>query len=207
MKTIKDDMLTNEDRLFIPESNGTHWLPNGTNGFLNISEGYKKAAIYIYNEIKKDEWINKPFIACAMVFCFRQFLEVRLKELIYFGKKELAKEPNFKKVHNLETLFEDYVSEVLPLLDRNYDSELINIVRNIMRDFDSKDPHSMSFRYPVDKNLQATLTIPNFDIDNFKKVMDKLSIFLDEQLKLIKLLKIYNEELEEEYKSYFAEYL
>ena len=28
------------------------------------------AAVTIFEEIKKREWVNKPFLACAMIFVF-----------------------------------------------------------------------------------------------------------------------------------------
>lgn len=64
----------------------------------------------------------------------------------------------------------------------------------------------MNFRYPVDKNLKASLHTPNLYIDNFKNVMDKLSNYYDAQLELVKLLEDYNDEMTAEYASYFAEY-
>lgn len=93
-----NDLPTKGDH---PEPNGTCWLHNGVNDFFQISEGYRMAATSIYNEVKKREWVNKPYIVCVMVFCFRQFLEVRLKELVYMGKRELSEKPDFQKVYNL----------------------------------------------------------------------------------------------------------
>ncbi len=201
-----NDLPTKGDQLFIPEPNGTCWLPNGVNDFFQISEGYRMAATFIYNEIKKREWVNKPYIVCVMVFCFRQFLEVRLKELAYMGRRALSEKPDFQKVHQLDTLFNDYVSNVLPKLDRNYDPNMVDVVRGLINEFNSTDPQSMNFRYPVDKNLKASLNKPNLDIDNFKNVMDKLSNYFDAQLELVKLLEDYNDEMAAEYASYFAEY-
>ena len=164
------------------------------------------AATFIYNEIKKREWVNKPYIVCVMVFCFRQFLEVRLKELAYMGRRELSEKPDFQEVHQLDTLFNDYASNVLPKLDSNYDSNMVDVVRGLTNEFNSTDPQSMNFRYPVDKNLKASLNKPNLDIDNFKNVMDKLSNYFDAQLELVKLLESYNDEMAAEYASYFAEF-
>ncbi len=141
-----------------------------------------------------------------MVFCFRQFLEVRLKELVYMGKRELSEKPDFQKVHKLDTLFDDYVSNVLPKLDSNYDPNMVDVVRGLINEFNSIDPQSINFRYPVDKNLKASLNTPNLDIDNFKNMMDKLSNYFDAQLELVKLLEDYNDKMAAEYASYFAEY-
>ena len=60
-----DEFPTKGDKLFIPEENGTQWLPEGVDDFFQLSEGYRMAAVTIFAEIKEREWVNKPFIACA----------------------------------------------------------------------------------------------------------------------------------------------
>ena len=137
-----------------------------------------------------------------MIFCFRQFLELRLKELIFFGKKELFKDTDFEKKHNLCILYDDYINNVLPELDPTYDQSQVDIVHNLISEFDQIDPQSMSFRYPVDKKMNPNLRIPNLDIDNFKNVMDRLANYFDGQWELVKLLESYNEDMEAEYSAY-----
>ena len=197
-----NDLPAQNDKLFIPEQNGTEWLPNGPDGFFKLSEGYRTAAITIYKEIKGNEYLGKPFLSCAMIFCFRQFLELRLKELIFFGKKELFKDTNFEKKHNLCILYDDYINNVLPELDPTYDQSQVDIVHNLISEFDQIDPQSMSFRYPVGKKMNPNLRIPNLDIDNFKNVMDRLANYFDGQWELVKLLESYNENMEAEYSAY-----
>lgn len=205
MENRNNEFPSCRDKLFIREANGSNWLPKGIEDFFQMSEGYRMAGVNIYNAIKQNEWINKPFMACSMIFCFRQFLEVRLKELVYLGKKELFETPDFIKEHSLTKLFEDFVKSVLPKIDTNYDRTMVDNVRNLINEFNSIDPISMSFRYPVDKQNKASLNIPNLDIDNFKKVMDKLSNYFDSQLEVIALLQDFNAEMAAEYASYFQE--
>lgn len=200
-----DEFPNKEDKLFIPEKSGTQWLPKGVDDFFHLSEGYRMAAVTIFEEIKKREWVNKPFLACAMIFCFRQFIEVRLKELVYMGRKELFETPDFQKQHSLSNLFKDYINSVLPKLDPNYDKCMVDNVKCLIDEFNSIDPKSTSFRYPVEKKLKPTLNIPNLNLDNFKEVMDKLSNYFDAQLEIVKLLGNYNEEMATEYASYFYE--
>lgn len=64
----------------------------------------------------------------------------------------------------------------------------------------------MSFRYPVDTNLLPNFSMQNFDIDNFKVVMDRLSNFFDWQLEIVQELENYNSEIASEYASYFSGY-
>lgn len=200
--TRNNNLPQKGDKLFIREQIGTSWLPTGVDDYFKLSEGYRMATVAIYEEIKKSEWMYKPFLTCSMIFCFRQFLEVRLKELVFFGKKELFETPDFLKEHNLYNLYNDYVVNVLPKIDANYDKNLADIVKGLIVEFNNVDPQSMTFRYLVDKKLQSVLSMPNIDIDNFKTVMDKLSNYFDAQLELVCLLESYNDEMAQEYASY-----
>ncbi len=190
------------DKLFISVPNEGRWIPSGIEDIFKISEGYRMAAISLYQEIKRNEWMNKQYLSCAMIFAFRQFLEVRLKELIYLGKRELFEEPKFKDTHSLEDLFRTYVIEVLPKADPTYNKSMVDIVNRLIHEFNFIDPKSMSFRYPVDKALNPSVTMQNFDIDNFKDVMDKLANFFDCQLEIMKMLEDYNSEMATKYASY-----
>ncbi|WP_285828475.1 hypothetical protein, partial [Bacteroides acidifaciens] len=189
-----DDFPTKGDKLFIPIDKEAKWLPSGIKDIFKLSEGYRLSAVSLYQEIKKNEWFNRQYLSSAMVFSFRQFLEVRLKELIYLGKRELFEDPQFKITHNLEDLFQTYVSEVLPQVDPTYNKEMVSVVNKLIHEFNFIDPKSMSFRYPVDHDLNPIHNLENFDIDNFKEVMDKLANFFDYQLEILQMLEDYKRE-------------
>ena len=149
------------DKLFISIPHEGRWLPSGIKDIFKLSEGYRLSAVSLYQEIKKNEWINKQYLSSAMIFSFRQFLEVRLKELIYIGKRELFEDPQFKATHSLEDLFQTYTKEVLPKADPSFDKEMVSIVNKLIHEFNFIDPKSMSFRYPVDKELNPNHNLPN----------------------------------------------
>ena len=195
------------DKLFISIPHEGRWLPSGIKDIFKLSEGYRLSAVSLYQEIKKNEWINKQYLSSAMIFSFRQFLEVRLKELIYIGKRELFEDPQFKATHSLEDLFQTYTKEVLPKADPSFDKEMVSIVNKLIHEFNFIDPKSMSFRYPVDKELNLNHNLPNFDIDNFKEVMDKLANFFDSQLEILQMLEDYNAEMVAELASEYASYM
>lgn len=195
------------DKLFISIPHEGRWLPSGIKDIFKLSEGYRLSAVSLYQEIKKNEWINKQYLSSAMIFSFRQFLEVRLKELIYIGKRELFEDPQFKATHSLEDLFQTHTKEVLPKADPSFDKEMVSIVNKLIHEFNFIDPKSMSFRYPVDKELNPNHNLPNFDIDNFKEVMDKLANFFDSQLEILQMLEDYNAEMATELASEYASYM
>lgn len=133
--TRNNDYPQKGDKLFISVPAEGKWLPSGMEDIFKISEGYRMSADSLYQEIKRSEWINKQYLSCTMVFTFRQFLEVRLKELIYAGKRELFNEPNFKTTHNLETLFQSYLDEVLLKIYPDFDKDMISIVNGLIHEF------------------------------------------------------------------------
>lgn len=208
METARNNSLpTKGDKLFIPIPHEGKWLPSGIKDIFKISEGYRLAAVSLYNEIKKSEWINKQYLSSAMIFAFRQFLEVRLKELNYIGKRELFEDPQFKATHSLEDLFQTYINEILPQADPTYNKEMVDVVNKLIHEFNFIDPKSMSFRYPVDKELNPIHNMPNFDIDNFKVIMDKLANFFDCQLEILQMLEDYNAEIAAELAAEYASYI
>lgn len=195
------DLPSHKDFLFIPDKKDGDWLPTGADNFFKLSEGYRMTAQNIYEKIKELELFYKPFMANAMIFCFRQFIELRLKELHYFGAKFSGIKEDFQKTHDLIALFDDFEKEIIPCLNPNYDKKLFQAVRKLIIEFNSLDPQSMSFRYPVDKELNPSHALSNFDIDNFKDVMDKLSNFFDIWRQEIDIIESYHEELEKEFLS------
>lgn len=208
MNSIRNNSFPQkEDRLFIAVPQEGKWLPSGINDIFKISEGYRLSAVSLYQEIKKNEWMNKQYLSSAMIFSFRQFLEVRLKELIYIGKRELFDDPQFKATHSLEDLFQTYAQEVLPKADPSFDKEMVSVVNKLIHEFNFIDPKSMSFRYPVDKELNPIHEMSNFDIDNFKEVMDKLANFFDSQLEILQMLEDYNAEMAAEMAAEYASYM
>lgn len=194
-----NDFPDGNDQLFIPEMNNNKWASSGIESFFKLSEGYRWTASIIYDKIKESEQFYKPFMVNVMVFCYRQFLELRIKELTYYGKKESYLKAEYDQVHNLIRLYDKYVIDVAPLINPNYDKKIFSIVRNLLLEFNSIDATSVSFRYPVDKKMRPSHNLLNFDIDNFKVVMDKISNFFDMQRQELEMLELYNKEMEEEY--------
>ncbi len=129
-----------------------------------------------------------------MVFCFRQFIELRLKELIFLGKKINDLPENFPLIHEIGKLFDDYVNNILLRIDGNFEKNLIANARNLVYELDKLDNKSMSFRYPVLKDDSLSILLPNMNIDNFKVIMDRLSNFLDRQLDIMQ----HSEEMKQE---------
>jgi hypothetical protein len=180
---MKKYLPNNQDTLFKDENDSNYgsWLQNPDNKFFLYSEGYKKAGEQLYDLcITNSFYLNT--IIYPLVFNYRQFVELRLKELILMGYKYLNKPNDFADEHSLIKLWNTYKNEILPLIDTIDQAIIINVER-IISQFNSEDPDSMSFRYPVSRGpiREKHIKRNTIDLKNFKKVIDKLIYFFDWQ--------------------------
>jgi len=118
-------------------------------------------------------------VVIPIMFLYRQYLELTLKEIIMFGREVVGGEKGYPHEHNLKVLW----GEALSLLTAHYGSALppeAQAVTNCIDDIDVYDPKSFSFRYPTDKNGRPYLTgIEHINIRNLRETMDRLASFLD----------------------------
>lgn len=182
------------DKLFVTEVGADNWLNTSKESFFLYSEGYRQAGENLFMELQKCESVYKRFLTYPMVFCYRQFIEVRLKELIFLGKRLNDLPEDFPKIHSISNLFEDYITNILPKIDPTYSKQLVTDTKRLINELNKYDNNSMSFRYPVLKDLSPSIALPNMDICNFKIVMDRLSNFFDRQLEIVQ----YSEEIKQE---------
>lgn len=188
------DILFKEE---VPPDYGA-WLKNTGNKFFLYSEGYKEAGKRLYEFCSKNRFYVNTLIY-PIVFNYRQFIELRLKELIIMGYRLLDINKDFANEHSLLKLWVTYKNDVLANIG-NVESEILNNIERIISQFNTEDPKSMSFRYPISNSSQRNEYInrDTIDLDNFKKVIDKLIYFLDCQWEMIShyediKLKMYRE--------------
>ena len=119
-------------------------------------------------------------VVIPIMFLYRQYLELTLKEIILFGRKVVGTGSGYPtSEHDLKTLW----GEALSLLTRHYGPrvppEIANVTPSI-EDLHACDPRSFAFRYPTDKHGKPYLkTVRHINIRNLYEVMGRLSSFLD----------------------------
>jgi hypothetical protein len=178
------DNLPNEtDELFREEIDQEYgaWLKNPSNKFFLYSEGYREAGDKLY-ELCLERRFNWNTIIYPLVFCFRQYCELKLKELIIMGYEYIDERKDFRDEHNLLNLWKVYRTEILPKIEE-IDKKTLRNVERVISQFNSEDPNSMNYRYPLTKgpNRRASLSRTTLDVKNFKEVMDRLILFFDWQ--------------------------
>jgi hypothetical protein len=188
------------DQLFNDDSDWWHnaHLNLGGKGWESYAAGYKDAADSLARRFLKN-WQGNDILTYPMVFCYRHYLELRLKQIIILGQMLLAGpirikqeilEKRLENDHNLTRLWEPCREIIEGLGNEGYwpkDSvQQLDIVQNLINEFEEKDGESINFRYPVTKKKkggQPTLPYLNLvGVRNLTKVMQRLDSFFTAQL-------------------------
>lgn len=132
--------------------------------------GYKSGAFSSYSMAymeAADRLVQTPHersfdtLTLPIVFLYRHYVELTLKELIDLGNKKYGKPSTpyldgILKGHRIDLLWQ----ELKPLLQQAHsaeESEEIEAVEACVMEFSNVDEGSFSFRYPVDKKNNLTL--------------------------------------------------
>lgn len=205
------DLPNSTDVLFQEESNSDYgaWVKNPANKFFLYSQGYLMAANLIYDSINESPLLQNTLVY-PMIFNYRQFLELRLKELTLIGNKQLGREKDFEEVHFLKKLWNEYRNNILSKLEPDIDTTLLGDVERLILEFDAEDPQSMNYRFPhqkLDKGAapstrKESLSRQTLDLKNFRTTIDKLIHFLDVRWEVMDI----NQTMYEEYISDMREH-
>lgn len=147
---------------------------SGLGNFFIYSEGYKEAAVQLFKCLDGSAW-NANTLVYPLVFLCRQFIELRLKELIICTRIIQDKPPEFPGGHNLKQLWETY--EVLVKEIHTFQKDETIVLRDLKRlilEFHALDPKSDGFRYPVNSDKDPSFSISNLDLGNFCSTMEKI---------------------------------
>jgi len=134
---------------------GDDWQSNACINWANdpislFAIGYKGAADnlvkYILLKARDQDTMVYPIL-----FLYRQYIELRLKEIIREGNILLEKDETFPKHHNMVSLWKN-VKEISKEVFKN-EEELLDLshAEHVIIEFAKIDPGSFSFRYPESK--------------------------------------------------------
>ncbi|NJK82897.1 MAG: hypothetical protein HC912_02865 [Saprospiraceae bacterium] len=199
-------MLTVNDKLFIPQTgldktySSINRVVGGNNdhSIFLIIQGYKEASFELINNLLNDtkiDWLKLDSKIYPLVFLFRHYLEMILKDTIRYesliSQKNYSDEVGFPPSHSLIELWK----ELKPSIQKRYtfygedlkrDCEKNDgIVEKLLTEIEDLDSGSYAFRYPFDRptktNKQIRYSLPSMTIDilNLKNVMQDLSDYLE----------------------------
>lgn len=126
------------------------------------------------------------------VFLYRQYIELRLKEIIRNGNMALNRPQDFPKSHNIDCLWgkcRDILEELdkdelanLSKDERNKRNNTLNALEKDIKTFSEWDPTSQAFRYPADKNGTSLISVSDLKGINFRdlqKLVERISSYLE----------------------------
>lgn len=143
------------------------------------AESYKRAADQLVDDVVNGRAIRAEvdFLALPTIFLYRQYLELRLKELAQAGSQYCeVPTPNII-THNLITLWRS----VRPLLENVFGhSDHYDIIEGRLQEFNAVDPGSDAFRYPENRSGQPSLAAnENVDLGQMRDIIAGISSILD----------------------------
>jgi hypothetical protein len=143
--------------------------------------GYKQAADILVDYLENND-MDANTLVFPVVFLYRQYLELQLKQIIRDGNALLDRGLDFPKTHKLNELWGQCKGIILEVYPENSEQDLndLEIVEQCILEFSDKDPSSMAFRYPTDKSDQSSLpdNLRYIDLQNLAKVVDKINSLL-----------------------------
>lgn len=146
--------------------------------WLGYIGGYWKAASLILAQVaatgRDQDYLVYPFL-----MCWRQHVELQLKNLIIQCQRYKREAPEFPHTHKVEVLW----SRTRKLLDEVYpddDRARVDDVERILSQLQGFDPTSEHFRYPVARDGSPTLeALPRVHMRHFHEAMEGVAHYLD----------------------------
>lgn len=167
------------DKLFV-SGNGRKaaYLWRSGSGFSQYAIGYKDAADALVDRTLETE-CGADLVFYPIAFLYRQYLELRLKQLLITGGHVVYYESKLAHGHDLRRHWAE-VRKILEFVWPDSQAEEMDALGECIEELCQLDPNSMSFRYPVDKVGRPTLSgLGQADLENLKSVMGRISSFLD----------------------------
>lgn len=143
------------------------------------AEGYKKAGDIAVQYVIDNKWYQ-DFLIFPIVFLYRHYLELRLKELLVVSSMLLDQEVSVPTHHDLVLLWK----QVRPNLERVWRDEQSrhnhDRIGERLEELSNADLRSFGFRYPVDTKGEPTLVgLVHINLKHLRDVIQGISTILD----------------------------
>ncbi len=141
--------------------------------------GYREAA-----ELLVDDALNhrKPIdsLVYPIIFLYRHYFELRLKELIRESRALLRETAEFPKRHEIDELWKEARALLAKVFENESESPDFSEIDEVLMELAHIDPMSFAFRYPRDKKGGNPLDgITHINIRHFAERVDSVAGLLD----------------------------
>lgn len=141
--------------------------------------GYKRAGDIVVQYVVDNNW-DQDFLVYPIAFLYRQYLELRLKELIFVGSRLLDQPARIPKTHNLVSLWRQARPNIEAVWPDSDTKGHLSAVEDRLRELCEVDSGSYAFRYPKDNEGTTTLTgMKHINLKQLKDVIQGISYILD----------------------------
>jgi hypothetical protein len=152
--------------------------------FAYYCPGYREAAESLIEVVSGNEDLL-DFCIYPIVFLYRHYVELRLKETILYTRRLLNQEACFPNHHDLLQLWRER-KQILSQARACPPEEEEAIVERLIKELAEADPKSFAFRYPVDKKGDPALPkISHISVKNLRDTMERLGNFLDAEAEYV----------------------
>ncbi len=136
-------------------------------------EGYKEAGDIVSKYVNENKFFQDALIY-PIVFLYRHYIELALKDIIGNVKKLLKGEYEIPTGHDINRLWNE-AKEFLKQIDETNNPKELAVVEDILKQLSKQDPTSETFRYHIYKNGNATIrNLTSINIRNLSEVVDAL---------------------------------
>jgi hypothetical protein len=169
-----------EDRLFLTSED---WWNNACLNFLSdgwslYATGYKDAADILVSQVEQEKR-HQDTLMYPIIFLYRQYLELAIKDLIRDARKLLDINEPFPKIHSIDTLW-GICSDLLNQVSPGDSQDAIRHIKRLIDEFCAVDPTATAFRYPEDREGNPSLPgMSGINLRNAKEVIGKITVILD----------------------------
>lgn len=159
------------------------WWHNACLNFLPdkwdlYATGYKLAGDLLVEHTKNTRSDQDPLVY-PIVFLYRQYLELRLKELIKIGSQYLDISQKIPTHHRINDLWKK-CKKILEKIPPDNPKNDLDVVEACINQFSETDPSSMAFRYPTDKKGSPSISsLKYINLRILSKVIDRVGSLLD----------------------------
>jgi len=143
------------------------------------ASGYKTAADILVQYVV-DTRSERDTLVFPIVFNYRQYLELRCKEIIRVGRRLSDESAEFPHIHDLGKLWK-ICRDIIANNEPSASGDDFEAVDEIIAQFCAVDPKSETFRYPTDR--QGNRSIPEelhvLNVRHLRDVIDRVASFFD----------------------------
>jgi hypothetical protein len=169
------------DKLF---KSGTDWWHNACLNYPGIdintyALGYKQAADFLVRHVSQVRRYQDTLVY-PIAFLYRQYLELRLKQLIRSGSMLLVMPRRSRKLHHGIDQYWKQCRNIMENIWPDEKADDFDAIEECIDEFVRIDPSSIGFRYPTSKDGSPSLRgLTHINLRNLGEVMDRIAALLD----------------------------